>query len=141
MSTQVLDTRDLIERRDGLKQDILDSFLDIFPHYEERTDTFEDILFEEEEIQDWKEDWIQEIEEIEEIDKIENSLGSEFEYGVTLVREDYWEEYVEDLLVEIGYLPKDLPCWIEIDWSATAYNVRQDYNEVEYQGDTYFGRS
>jgi hypothetical protein len=141
MSKEVLDTRDLIERRDELKQDILDSFLDIFPHYEERTDTFEDILFEEEEIQDWKEHWIQEIEEIEEIDKIENSLGSEFEYGVTLVREDYWEEYVEDLLVEIGYLPKDLPCWIEIDWSATAYNVRQDYDEVEYQGDNYWGRS
>lgn len=44
------------------------------------------------------------------------------------------------MLVDIGYLPKDLPSWIEIDWNATAYNVRQDYDSVEYQGDTYWGR-
>jgi len=140
MSTQVLDTRDLIERRDELKEGILNSFIETFEHYKERTESFEDILLEEEEIQEWKEDWEYDLQEIDQIDEIEYTLGSEFEYGVTLVREDYWEEYVEDLLVEIGYLPKDLPCWIEIDWSATAYNVRQDYNEVEYQGDTYLGR-
>jgi hypothetical protein len=140
MSTQVLDTRDLIERRDELKQSVLDSFLETFEHYEERTESFEDILFNEEEIQDWKEDWSDEIDEICQIDNIEDTLGSEFEYGITLVREDYWEDYVEDLLVEIGYLPKDLPCWIEIDWVSTAYNVKQDYDEVEYQGDMYFGR-
>jgi len=140
MSTQVLDTRDLIERRDELKQSVLDSFLETFEHYEERTESFEDILFNEEEIQDWKEDWSDEIDEICQIDNIEDTLGSEFEYGITLVREDYWEDYVEDLLVEIGYLPKDLPCWIEIDWASTAYNVKQDYDEIEYQGDMYFGR-
>jgi hypothetical protein len=140
MSTQVLDTRDLIERRDELKQSVLDSFLETFEHYKERTESFEDILFNEEEIQDWKEDWSDEIDEICQIDNIEDTLSSEFEYGITLVREDYWEEYVEDLLIEIGYLPKDLPCWIEIDWVSTAYNVKQDYDEVEYQGDMYFGR-
>jgi hypothetical protein len=140
MSTQVLDTRDLIERRDELKEGILNSFLETFEHYKERTESFEDILFEEEEIQEWKEDWEYDLQEIDQIDKIECILGSEFEYGVTLVREDYWEEYVEDLLVEIGYLPKDLPCWIEIDWVSTAYNVKQDYEEVLYQGDTYLGR-
>jgi hypothetical protein len=140
MSTQVLDTRDLIERRDELKEGILNSFLETFEHYKERTESFEDILFEEEEIQEWKEDWEDDLQEIDQIDKIEYTLGSEFEYGVTLVREDYWEEYVEDLLVEIGYLPKELPCWIEIDWVSTAYNVSQDYEEVLYQGDTYLGR-
>jgi hypothetical protein len=140
MSTQTLDTRDLIERRDELKEGILNSFLETFEHYKERTESFEDILFEEEEIQDWKEDWGYDLEEIDQIDKIEYILGSEFQYGVTLVREDYWEEYVEDLLVEIGYLPKDLPCWIEIDWASTAYNVKKDYEEVLYQGDTYLGR-
>ena len=140
MSTQVLDTRDLIERRDELKEGILNSFLETFEHYKERTESFEDILFEEEEIQEWKEDWEDDLQEIDQIDKIEYTLGNEFEYGVTLVREDYWEEYVEDLLIEIGYLPKDLPCWIEIDWASTAYNVKKDYEEVLYQGDTYLGR-
>lgn len=135
-----IDTRDLIERRDELKQQILDSFLETFEHYKDQTDEFDDILFEEEEIQSWKEDWEDELKEIEEIDNIENELGSEFDYGVTLVHEDYFEEYTEELLTDCGYISKDFPSWIEIDWEATANNVKQDYTEVEYQGETYYGR-
>lgn len=140
MRQDCIDTRDLIEKRDELKQQILDSFLETFEHYEDRTDDFEDILFEEEEVQSWKEDWEDELKEIEEIDNIENELGSEFDYGVTLVNEDYWEDYVKDLLIDCGYISKDFPSWIEIDWDATANNVKQDYTEVEYQGETYYGR-
>lgn len=137
----ILDTRDLSKRREELKEEILDSFLENFPHYQEMTESFEDIRFEEEEIESWKEDFEDELKEIEEIDTIENELGSEFDYGVTLVDVDDFEEYVEDLLDELGYIPKDFPSWIEIDWEATANNVRQDYTEVEYQGNSYLGRS
>ena len=137
----ILDTRNLIETRDELKQEILDSFLENFPHYEEMTESFEDIRFEEEEIESWKEDFEDELKEIEEIDDVENELGSEFEYGVTLVDVDDWEEFVEQDLEDIGYIPKDFPSWIEIDWKATANNVRQNYTEVTYQGNSYLGRS
>lgn len=140
MRRDCIDTRDLIEKRDELKQQILDSFLETFEHYEDQTDDFEDILFEEEEIQSWKEDWLNEIDEICEIEKIEDELGSEFEYGVTLIHEDYFEEYTEELLIDCGYISKDFPSWIEIDWEATANNIKQDYTEVEYQGETYYGR-
>ena len=136
----ILDTRDLAERREALKQEILDSFLENFPHYEEMTESFEDIRFEEEEIESWKEYFEDELKEIEEIDDVENELGSEFEYGVTLVDVDDWEEYVEELLEDIGYIPKDFPSWIEIDWEATANNVKVDYTEVTYQGNSYLGR-
>ena len=135
-----IDTRNLAERREALKQEILDSFLENFPHYEEMTESFEDIRFEEEEIESWKEYFEEELKEIEEIDNVENELGSEFEYGVTLVDVDDWEEYVEELLEDTGYIPKDFPSWIEIDWKATANNVRQDYTEVTYQGNSYLGR-
>ena len=136
----ILDTRNLIETREALKQEILDSFLENFPHYEEMTNDFEDIRFEEEEIESWKEDFEDELKEIEEIDDVENELGSEFEYGVTLVDIDDWEEYVEELLEDIGYIPKNFPSWIEIDWEATANNVKVDYIEVTYQGNSYLGR-
>ena len=135
-----LDTRNLAERREALKQEILDSFLENFPHYEEMTESFEDIRFEEEEIESWKEYFEDELKEIEEIDDVENELGSEFEYGVTLVDVDDWEEFVEQDLEDTGYIPKDFPSWIEIDWKATANNVRQDYTEVTYQGNSYLGR-
>ena len=135
-----IDTRNLAERREALKQEILDSFLENFPHYEEMTESFEDIRFEEEEIESWKEYFEDELKEIEEIDDVENELGSEFEYGVTLVDVDDFEEFVEQDLEDIGYIPKDFPSWIEIDWKATANNVRQDYTEVTYQGNSYLGR-
>ena len=63
----ILDTRDLIEEREDLKQQILNSFLETFEHYAEQTETFEDILFEEEEIESWKEDWLDEIVQIKDI--------------------------------------------------------------------------
>ena len=135
-----IDTRNLAERREALKQEILDSFLENFPHYEEMTESFEDIRFEEEEIESWKEYFEEELKEIEEIDDVENEFGSEFEYGVTLVDVDDFEEYVEELLEDIGYIPKDFPSWIEIDWESTANNVKIDYMEVTYQGNSYLGR-
>lgn len=136
-----LDTRNLAEEREELKQSILDSFLENFPHYEDMTDTFEDIRFEEEEIESWKDDWIDEIEIITDINNLEDEVGSEFEYGVTLIEEDEFEEYCEELVTDCGYISRDFPSWIEIDWEATASNVRQDYSEVDYQGRTYLFRA
>ena len=136
-----IDTRDLIETRDELKQEILDSFLENFPHYEEMTESFEDILFEEEEIESWKQDWQEEINQITCIDEVEDEIGSEFDFGVTLIPEDDFTDYVEDLLKGCEYISDDFPSWIEIDWEATAENVKQDYSELEYEGETYFYRA
>jgi DNA repair ATPase RecN len=138
----ILDTRNLAERREALKQEILDSFLENFPHYEEMTESFEDIRFEEEEIESWKEYFEDELKEIEEIDDIENEVGSEFEYGVTLVDVDDFTDYCEELVSDIGDLPKDLPSYIanNIDWEGVAEDLKLDYTEVTYQGNSYLGR-
>lgn len=136
----VLDTRDLIEKRDELKEEILNDFLECFPQYEDMTESYEDILMEEEEIQDWKEGWSEEINHIEEIDFIENEV-SEFNDGTTLIDESDMEEYVKVLLEDLGYIPQDFPSWIKIDWSSTTDNVKQDYSEITYQGREYFYRS
>lgn len=134
-----MDSRDLIEKREELKQQVLDSFNETFPQYE--TDYFEDILFEEEEIQSWKEDWLDEIVEITDIEKLEDEVNSsEWLYGIYFIKEDEFTDYVEELLKDCGYISKDFPSWIEIDWSSTADNVRQDYSEVKYQGITYLYR-
>lgn len=63
----MLDTRDLIEERNDLKQQILDDFLEVFPQYEEMTESFEDIRLDEEEIESWKDNWHTELEAIEAI--------------------------------------------------------------------------
>jgi hypothetical protein len=138
-----IDTRDLIERRDELKQDVLDSFKDTFEHYADDTDDFEYILWDEEEIQSWREDWYKELEEIEDIDDLENEIDNgEFDYGITLIPEDYFVEYCKDLVSDIGDLPRDLPFYIEnnIDWDGVADDLKQDYSEVEFRGETYLYR-
>lgn len=137
-----LDTRNLQTEREELKQSVLDSFLENFPHYEDMTDTFEDIRFEEEEIESWKEDWLDELKQIEEIDNIENEC-SEFSFGETLIEEGDFEEYCEEFIEECGYINKDMPYLIRnnIDFKGIADDMRQDYSEVDYQGKTYLFRA
>ena len=137
-----LDTRDLAETREELKQTILDSFLEEFPQYEDMTDTFEDIRFEEEEIQSWKDGWLDEIVTITDIEKLEDEIGSEWEYGVTLIEEDDFEEYCEEFVTDCGYISKDTPSLItnNIDWSGIADDMKQDYSEVVYNEITYLYR-
>ena len=139
-----IDTRYLAERREALKQEILDSFLENFPHYEEMTESFEDIRFEEEEIESWKQDFEDELKEIEEINDLEDEInsyaGDNFDDGVFLIDADDFEDFVEQDLEDLGYIPKDFPTWIEIDWKATANNVQQDYSEVTFRGTTYLYR-
>lgn len=61
-------------------------------------------------------------------------------YPITLIRDSYWEDYVEELLDDLGYIPKDFPHWIKIDWKETADNVQDDYTSGEFDGVTYWAR-
>lgn len=61
-------------------------------------------------------------------------------YPVTLIRDSYFEDYARETVEECGYLGKDIPSWIEIDWEATARNVRMDYTSIEIEGVTYWFR-
>ena len=100
-----MDSRDLIEKREELKQQVLDSFNETFPQYEDMTDEYEDILFEEEEIQNWKEDWLDEIAEITDIEKLEDEVSSsEFNHGIYFIEEGDFVDYVEELLKDCGYI-------------------------------------
>lgn len=137
---KVIDTRDLAEIRDELKGKIYNDFIECFPQYEEMTDCYEEIRFQEEEIESWVEGWEDEISEVSDIDLIEDEVGSEFGYGTTLVLDDYFTEFVEDMLKDLGYISKNFPTWIEIDWEATAENVKEDYIEVKYLNNTYYAR-
>jgi hypothetical protein len=60
------------------------------------------------------------------------SFSSEWEYGVTLIHNNYFTEYAID---ELGNLPKD---HIVIDKEAIAYNIQEDYTSVEFNGSTYW---
>ena len=81
-----------------------------------------------------------ELEELEELRQIREEVP-EWYYGNTLISEDEWVAYVEELLKDCGDLPNDIPWYIEIDWEKTAENVAVDYSKAEYKGHTYYYRS
>ena len=131
-----------LKEREDLKQEILNDFLEVFPQYEDMTDTFEDIRLDEEEIESWRDNWQTELEVIEDINELENSVGSEWSYGVTLIDEDDFQDYCEELVSDIGDLPKDLPSYISnnIDWEGVAEDLKVDYSEVEIRETSYLYR-
>lgn len=61
-------------------------------------------------------------------------------YPAYLVADHYFANYAREMLEDCGTIPKDLPSWVEIDWDATARNVRMDYTPVEVNGRTYWTR-
>lgn len=61
------------------------------------------------------------------VEELQNS--TDWVHGETLINENYFTEYVKELLVDCGYFDKDLPDFIEIDWDATAENLKIDYME------------
>ena len=162
-----LDSRDIqkeIDNIEGLKNDYesdleslndelndLESELYDIENEEDYEDKQNDIDNKLEEIAD-KENEIQECEleynryseelvELESLkEEIESNSDEGFEYGIQLIHEYYIDDYLDELLDDCGYLPKDLPYWIEIDWQATYDNMKEDYNEIELNGNTFYVR-
>jgi len=61
-------------------------------------------------------------------------------YPITLIRDSYFVEAMQELVSDIGDLPKEIPSYLEIDWEKTARNLRVDYSSVEFDGVTYWYR-
>jgi len=61
-------------------------------------------------------------------------------YPITLIADSYFTDYARELLEDCGDLPRELPHYIEIDWEATARNIRVDYTPVTINGFTYWTR-
>lgn len=61
-------------------------------------------------------------------------------YPVGLIHEDSFTDAMQELVQDIGDLPRDIPGYLVIDWEKTADNLRADYSSVEFGGDTYWYR-
>ncbi len=61
-------------------------------------------------------------------------------YPVTLIRDSYFVDYVQELLEDCGDIPKNLPHYIHIDWESTARDIRVDYSGADFHGVTYWYR-
>jgi hypothetical protein len=59
-------------------------------------------------------------------------------YPVTLIKDSYFEESMDEMVADCYQLPKEMPYWmsIKIDYEE----LKQDYSEVEFEDDTYYYR-
>jgi len=118
----VIDSRDIINRIEELENE-LQEFLD-----ESEENTAENFP-------EWEE-----LKSLRTLAAECSSLSADWKYGETLIRYNYWEEYVKEMLEDCGDIPNNIPWYIVIDWETTADNISQDYALVEFDGVEYYIR-
>lgn len=78
------------------------------------------------------------------LDELEGNGGDEQWrgdwYPGTLIADPHFTDYARELLEDCGTIPRDIPDYIEIDWNATARNIRVDYSPIDIDGVTYWYR-
>lgn len=115
---EIIDTRDIIERIEALQtRDVPDS--------DDPLDEFE----------------LQELLDLRAFEDEYAGYIPDWQYGETLIRDDYFVTYAQELAEDIGAIDKDAG-WptAYIDWDAAADALRQDYTEVELRGTSYWTR-
>lgn len=121
LNADIIDVRDIIARVEELETEMPENDNDVrnwenLDEYTKLTEILDDLKGEGGDEQ-WRGDW----------------------YPVTLICEDHFTEYAEQLVCECHDLSK-LPNFVHIDWEATAREVKVDYSEVSVDGVTYFYR-
>lgn len=142
----MLDVRDLIERFEELEEGKQEFILnesetdDENPSWEEVADSNNKA----------EEKWLEteegkELKQLTEIlEELKGNGGDEQWngdwYPITLINSDYFTDYTKELLDDCGYIPKEFPWWIDINWESTAENVKQDYASIDIGDETYYYR-
>jgi hypothetical protein len=116
-------TDDLVARRQEIIDEIEDAVNNTLPDI----DTFHSL--------------VDEFYEIAEID----SYCSDFNYGETLIHEDNFQDYIENLIDDVYPEISEVvntTNWpvITIDYEQSANDAKMDYTEVEYLGENYYTR-
>jgi hypothetical protein len=135
-TSDVIDSRDIIARIEEL-QDAMDEAK------ENEEDDHELVTMEDgKEVyltDDFNEDDYRELKTLKDLEE-EASANPDWKYGECLIHESYFVDYCQQLCEDVGAIPRDVPSYIVIDWEATAENLKQDYYEVDYDGETYLVR-
>ncbi len=142
----VIDSRDVIERIEELEAE-REALVESVEEYDTAEDQGLDPKHTEDgkaiaiaALAEWDDENKAELEALKAFAEEAEGYAPDWRYGAALVRDSYFEDYARELLEDIGDIPRDLPHYIEIDWEATARNIRMDYTSVEFDGVTYWVR-
>lgn len=129
-SEDVLDSRDVIARRDELKE-ARDDFNSDHPQPEDKDKDA------------WEIEFPEDAEELANLEAFIEEGSSSWEDGETLVRESYFEEYAEELASDVSdYDPRTVRWpYTCIDWEQAARELQHDYTGADFDGVTYYYRA
>ncbi|WP_454735415.1 hypothetical protein [Cupriavidus necator] len=66
----------------------------------------------------------------------------DWSHGETLIHEDYFTKYAEQLADDIGAIDRNARWPLShIDWEAAANELKTDYTSIEFDGETFWMRS
>ena len=82
----------------------------------------------------------EELDMLRELAEEASQYSSDWEYGETLIHEDYFVEYCMKMLKDCGELPTNISWYVVIDEDATAENLKSGYVELDFDGQTYYIR-
>ena len=135
----VIDSRDVIERideltaerdkligaREAVTVDDVDAYNTVV-HY----------------LKQWHEDYGTELDDLVALAIEASDYAADWEYGETLIRDTYFQDYAEQLAEDIGAIPSEQQAWplYCIDWERAARDLQMDYTSVEFDGVTYWIR-
>ena len=151
INNQLFDSRDLAQEHEEFQEELVNDIKEyIEKHYPDIDPDIitcpEDIdeIDDKEAVEDILDVFDIELSDWREYDDFVSTLrmNNEFDYGMTIIHEDYFTEYAEDTVKEVGYVSDTLPWWIKnhIDWDGVADEMKADYQKAEYQGETYYYR-
>lgn len=150
LNADVIDSMAIIERLEELREmkEEREEYLEQLQEWQEETrqfndcpEDFDEVPEEPYEVPDMIDEDKEELAMLEGIDCEGREHSSDWDYGETLIRRSCWVDYCQEMVEDSGYIPKDLPSWIEIDWEATARNMEQDYATIHIEGFEYLIRS
>ena len=65
----------------------------------------------------------------------------DWKHGATLIRDNYFEEYAQELAEDIGAIDRNATWPMNcIDWKEAARLLQQDYTSVDFDGVEYWVR-
>ncbi len=83
-------------------------------------------------------------EELQKLKALKEAVGDDenWEFGITFIAESYFEDYAREFAEDIGAIKKDgewpTNC---IDWESAANELKIDFSEVDFDGETYYYRN
>lgn len=141
----VIDSRDVIAAIEELESDRATYAADVEKAKEaveifNATESHEALAAAEAALAEWDEENTEDLQSLKEFAAEGEGYSADWRHGVTCVNEDYWVEYCEELVQDIGDLPRNIPGYLAIDWQKTAENIKQDYTSIKWEGNTFYVR-